>query len=206
MQIVLLSGGSGQRLWPLSNDVRSKQFLKIFKDEECMLQRTLKQIHRACENVPVTIAAAKKQEPLFKKYLGENFELSTEPCRRNTFPAIVLAAAYLHDVKGVDAGEAVVVCPVDPYVDDDFFAQFPFLAAQVADDAPLVLMGIEPTYPSEKYGYIIPQTKEEVSRVKMFREKPGLVDAQKFIAAGALWNGGVFAFKLGYVLDKARKL
>lgn len=154
----------------------------------------------------MTIAAAKKQEPLFKKYLGENFELSTEPCRRNTFPAIVLAAAYLHDVKGVDAEEAVVVCPVDPYVDDNFFAQFPLLAAQIADDAPLVLMGIEPTYPSEKYGYIIPQTKEEVSRVKMFREKPGLVDAQKFIEAGALWNGGVFAFKLGYVLDKARKL
>ena len=206
MQIVLLSGGSGQRLWPLSNDVRSKQFLKIFKDEECMLQRTLKQIRRACEGVPVTIAAAKKQEPLFKKYLGENFELSTEPCRRNTFPAIVLAAAYLHDVKGVDAEEAVVVCPVDPYVDDDFFAQFPLLAAQIANDAPLVLMGIEPTYPSEKYGYIIPQSKEEVSRVKMFREKPGLVDAQKFIEAGALWNGGVFAFKLGYVLDKAKIL
>lgn len=206
MQIVLLSGGSGQRLWPLSNDVRSKQFLRIFKDEECMLQRTLKQIRRACEGVPVTIAAAKKQEPLFKKYLGENFELSTEPCRRNTFPAIVLAAAYLHDVKGVDAEEAVVVCPVDPYVDDDFFAQFPLLAAQIANDAPLVLMGIEPTYPSEKYGYIIPQSKEEVSRVKMFREKPGLVDAQKFIEAGALWNGGVFAFKLGYVLDKAKIL
>lgn len=206
MQIVLLSGGRGQRLWPLSNDVRSKQFLKIFKGEECMLQRTLKQIHRACESVPVTIAAAKKQEPLFKKYLGENFELSTEPCRRNTFPAIVLAAAYLYDVKSVDADEAVVVCPVDPYVDDDFFAQFPLLAAQIADDAPLVLMGIEPTYPSEKYGYIIPQTKEEVSRVKMFREKPGLVDAQKFIEAGALWNGGVFAFKLGYVLGKAQRL
>lgn len=206
MQIVLLSGGSGQRLWPLSNDVCSKQFLKIFKDEECMLQRVLKQIRRACEGVPITIAAAKKQEPLFKKYLGENFELSTEPCRRNTFPAIVLAAAYLHDVKKIPVDETVIVCPVDPYVDDDFFAQFSLLAAQIANDAPLVLMGIEPTYPSEKYGYIIPQSKEEVSRVKMFREKPGLVDAQKFIEAGALWNGGVFAFKLGYVLDKARKL
>ncbi len=206
MQIILLSGGSGQRLWPLSNDVRSKQFLKIFKDEECMLQRVLKQIRRACEGVSITIAAAKKQEPLFKKYLGENFELSTEPCRRNTFPAIVLAAAYLHDVKKIAVDETVIVCPVDPYVDDDFFAQFSLLAAQIADDAPLVLMGIEPTYPSEKYGYIIPQTKEEVSRVKMFREKPSLVDAQKFIEAGALWNGGVFAFKLGYVLDKSRKL
>ncbi|MBD3879344.1 MAG: cupin domain-containing protein [Quinella sp. 1Q5] len=206
MQIVLLSGGSGQRLWPLSNEIRSKQFLKIFSGNESMLQRTLKQIRRTCEGAPVTIATAKKQETLLKKYLGEDFDLAIEPCRRNTFPAIALAAAYLHDVKGVDTDEAVVVCPVDPYVDDNFFAKFPLLAAQISDDAPLVLMGIEPTYPSEKYGYIIPETKENVSRVKMFKEKPNAVDAQKFIDAGGLWNGGVFAFKVGYLLDKAQKL
>ena len=206
MQIVLLSGGSGQRLWPLSNEIRSKQFLKIFSGNESMLQRTLKQIRRTCEGAPVTIATAKKQETLIKKYLGEDFDLAIEPCRRNTFPAIALAASYLHDVKGVDADEAVVVCPVDPYVDDNFFAKFLLLAAQISDEAPLILMGIEPTYPSEKYGYIIPETKENVSRVKMFKEKPNAVDAQKFIDAGGLWNGGVFAFKVGYLLDKAQKL
>lgn len=206
MQIVLLSGGSGQRLWPLSNEIRSKQFLKIFSGNESMLQRTLKQIRRTCEGAPVTITTAKKQETLLKKYLSEEFDLVTEPCRRNTFPAIALAAAYLHDVKGINADEAVVVCPVDPYVDDNFFAKFSLLAAQISDDAPLVLMGIEPTYPSEKYGYIIPETKENVSRVKMFKEKPNAVDAQKFIDAGGLWNGGVFAFKVGYLLDKAQKL
>lgn len=206
MQIILLSGGSGQRLWPLSNEVRSKQFLKIFKGEECMLQRVLKQIRRACAKVSVTIAAAKKQEPLLKKYLGENFELSTEPCRRNTFPAIALAAAYLKDVKNICADEAIIVCPVDPYVDDKFFAQIPLLAQQISEESPLVLMGIEPTYPSEKYGYIIPETKGEISRVKMFKEKPNLSDAQQFIEAGGLWNGGVFAFKLSYVLDKAHEL
>ena len=206
MQIVLLSGGSGQRLWPLSNEIRSKQFLKIFSGRESMLQRTLKQIRRTCEGAPVTIATAKKQETLLKKYLGEDFDLAIEPCRRNTFPAIALVASYLHDVKGVDSDEAVVVCPVDPYVDDNFFAKFPKLAAQISDEAPLILMGIEPTYPSEKYGYIIPETKENVSRVKMFKEKPNAVDAQKFIDAGGLWNGGVFAFKVGYLLDKAQKL
>ena len=206
MQIVLLSGGSGQRLWPLSNEIRSKQFLKIFSGEESMLQRTLKQIRRTCEGAPVTITTAKKQETLIKKYLGEDFDLAIEPCRRNTFPAIALAAAYLHDVKGVDSDEAVVVCPVDPYVDDNFFAKFPLLAAQISDEVPLILMGIEPTYPSEKYGYIIPETKENVSRVKMFKEKPNTQAAQKFIDAGGLWNGGVFAFKVGYLLDKAQKL
>ena len=208
MQIILLSGGSGQRLWPLSNDVRSKQFLKIFSgtNGETMLQRVLNQIRRTNEDASLTIATAKKQVPLLKKYLGENFDLSPEPCRRNTFPSIALAAAYLHDVKHVAADEAVVVCPVDPYVDDNFFAQFPSLAAQITDATPLALMGITPTYPSEKYGYIIPCTTDNISRVAAFKEKPNSVDAQKFISAGALWNGGVFAFKLSYILGKAKKI
>ena len=205
MQIILLSGGSGQRLWPLSNDVCSKQFLKIFGDGECMLQRVVKQIRRTNSNASITIATASKQVPLIKKFLGDEFDLSPEPCRRNTFPSIALAAAYLHDVKRVDLNEAIVVCPVDPYVDDNFFAQFTTLAAQI-DDTPLVLMGIAPTYPSEKYGYIIPRTSEIVSEVVTFKEKPNLVDAKKFIDAGALWNGGIFAFKLRYVLDKAEKI
>lgn len=206
MQIILLSGGSGQRLWPLSNDVRSKQFLKIFAGGENMLQRVLKQIRRANRDAPITVATAKKQEPLLKKYLAENFEMSTEPCRRNTFPAIALAASYLHDVKNVDADEAIIVCPVDPYVDDKFFDRFALLAEQISAESPLILMGIEPTYPSEKYGYIIPQSNEKISRVKFFKEKPNLIDAQKFIDIGGLWNGGIFAFKLGYVLDKAKNL
>lgn len=206
MQIILLSGGSGQRLWPLSNDLRSKQFLKIFGDGDCMLQRVIKQISRTNEDASITIATAKRQVPLLKKYLGENFDLSTEPCRRNTFPSISLAAAYLHDKKHISADESVVVSPVDPFVDDKFFAKFASLAAQIAEDSPLVLMGIEPTYPSEKYGYIIPQTPDNVSRVVTFKEKPKSIDAKKFISAGALWNGGVFAFKLGYILDKAKKI
>ncbi len=205
MQIILLSGGSGQRLWPLSNDVRSKQFLKIFDNGECMLQRVVKQIRRTNSNASITIATADKQVPLIKKFLGDEFDLSPEPCRRNTFPSIALAAAYLHEVKRIDLNESIIVCPVDPYVDDNFFALFTTLAAQVAD-TPLVLMGIAPTYPSEKYGYIIPQTADNISRVVTFKEKPNLADAKKFIAAGALWNGGIFAFKLGYVLDKAEKL
>ena len=192
MQIILLSGGSGQRLWPLSNDIRSKQFLKIFDEAggETMLQRVLNQIRRTCAGSTVTIATARKQLSLLKKYLGEDFPLATEPCRRNTFPAIALAAAYLHDVKKIDADEPIVVCPVDPYVDDNFFASFHTLAAQIHDDAP----------------YIIPQTADNVSRVVTFKEKPDSVAAQKFIDAGALWNGGVFAFKLGYILGKAEKL
>ena len=67
-------------------------------------------------------------------------------------------------------------------------------------------MGIEPTYPSEKYGYIIPESGENVSRVKEFKEKPDIENAKKYLAQSALWNAGIFAFKLGYLLDKAHSM
>ena len=68
--------------------------------------------------------------------------------------------------------------------------------------ANLTLMGIEPTYPSEKYGYIIPENGENVSKVKEFKEKPDVETAKKYLAQSALWNAGIFAFKLGYLLDR----
>lgn len=211
MNIVLLSGGSGKRLWPLSNDVRSKQFIKIFKgkddDRESMVQRVYHQIKKIDADATVTIATAKTQVSAIHNQLGNGVGISVEPCRRDTFPAIALATAYLHDVQGVGEEEAVVVCPVDPYVEDDYFEALKALGEQAEKgEANLVLMGIEPTYPSEKYGYIIPADKEEVSSVKTFKEKPDEETAKKYIAQGALWNGGVFAYKLKYVLNKAHEL
>lgn len=211
MNIVLLSGGSGQRLWPLSNDIRSKQFIKIFHKEdgelESMVQRVYRQIKEVDSEADVTIATSKSQVSSIHNQLGENVGISIEPCRRDTFPAIALAAAYLKDVKGISESEAVVVCPVDPYVENDYFEALKTLGDLAAkSEANLVLMGIEPTYPSEKYGYIIPTDSENVSRVSMFKEKPTVELAQDYIAKGALWNGGVFAFRLGYVLKRAHEL
>lgn len=211
MNIVLLSGGSGKRLWPLSNDVRSKQFIKIFKgkddDRESMVQRVYHQIKKIDADATVTIATAKTQVSAIHNQLGNGVGISVEPCRRDTFPAIALATAYLHDVQGVGEEEAVVVCPVDPYVEDDYFEALKALGEQAEKgEANLVLMGIEPTYPSEKYGYIIPADKEQVSSVKTFKEKPDEETAKKYITQGALWNGGVFAYKLKYVLNKAHEL
>lgn len=211
MNIVLLSGGSGKRLWPLSNEIRSKQFIKIFKNEtgeyESMVQRVYRQIHTIDQEAIVTIATSKSQVSAIYNQLGEEVGISVEPCRRDTFPAIALATAYLHDVKGISEEEAVVVCPVDPYVENDFFEALKELG-QLAKkgDSNLVLMGIDPTYPSEKYGYIIPADKEKVSRVDTFKEKPDVKTAEEYIRQGALWNGGVFAYKLKYVLDKAHEL
>ena len=211
MNLVLLSGGSGQRLWPLSNDIRSKQFIKIFHREdgelESMLQRVYRQIKAVDTDATVTIATSKSQVSAIHNQLGEEVGISVEPCRRDTFPAIALAAAYLKDVQGVGEEESVVVCPVDPYVENDYFEALKALGDRAAvSSANLVLMGIEPTYPSEKYGYIIPIGKDQVSKVSMFKEKPTQEVAKDYIVKGALWNGGVFAFKLGYVLNRAHEL
>lgn len=211
MNIVLLSGGSGKRLWPLSNDSRSKQFIKIFKTEdgeyESMVQRVYRQICSVDDNAEVTIATSKSQVSAIHNQLGANVGISVEPCRRDTFPAIALAAAYLHDKRGVSEKEVVVICPVDPYVEKDYFEALQKLGARTAvSEANLLLMGIEPTYPSAKYGYIIPKSKENISRVDVFKEKPTEEKAQEYIEKGALWNGGVFAFRLGYVLQRAHEL
>ncbi|SFQ08402.1 mannose-1-phosphate guanylyltransferase [Butyrivibrio proteoclasticus] len=211
LNIILLSGGSGKRLWPLSNDVRSKQFIKIFKNDdgsyESMLQRMYKGIKSVDPNANVTIATSKSQVSSIHSQILENVDLSVEPCRRDTFPAIALATNYLHDVNGVGLDEPVVVCPVDPYVEADYFEALGLLSKMAEKgDYNLNLLGMEPTYPSEKYGYIIPESSEKFSKVKEFKEKPDLETAEKYIKEGALWNGGVFAYKLGYVLNRAHEL
>lgn len=211
MNLILLSGGSGKRLWPLSNDIRSKQFIKIFRKEdgeyESMVQRMLRQAHSVDKDAKVTIATSKSQVSAIHNQLGNQVSICVEPCRRDTFPAIALACAYLRDVKNVSEDEAVVVCPVDPYVDEDYFQTLIKLSdlAQ-AGGANMSLMGIEPTYPSEKYGYIMPMDGGLISNVRAFKEKPDTKTAEEYISQGALWNGGVFAFKLGYMMAKSHEL
>ena len=220
MNIILLSGGSGKRLWPLSNDVRSKQFIKIFSkpehssaigvdvacEYESMVQRVYRQIKSVDPDATVTIATSKSQVSAIHNQLGHEVGISIEPCRRDTFAAIALATAYLHDVKCIDAEEAVVVCPVDPYVDEGYFRTLNKLyeVAQAGNEN-LILMGIEPTYPSEKYGYIKP-VKQNGNQLWSFTEKPDKAKAEEYISEGALWNGGVFAYKLSYVLNKSKDL
>lgn len=211
MNYVLLSGGSGKRLWPLSNEVRSKQFLKILRDEngvqESMVQRMNRMIRRVDNKAKITFATSANQVPSIKSQLGDSVSISVEPCRRDTFPAIALAVAFLHDVNGISGEEPVVVCPVDPYVGIEYFHVLHNLDMQARkEEVNLVLMGIEPTYPSEKYGYIIPCDNGQVSWVKEFKEKPDANTAEKYIASGALWNAGVFAFQIDYLLKKTEEL
>ena len=211
MHIILLSGGSGKRLWPLSNDVRSKQFIKMFTgpdgEPESMVQRVYRQISSADSDADITIATSRKQVSAIHNQLGTKVSVCVEPMRRDTFPAIALAASFLKYEKNAGDDETVVICPVDPYVDDSYFECFERLDDMVQSGRyNLNLMGVEPTYPSEKYGYVIPETKDHTSRVNAFKEKPDLETARRYLAEGALWNCGVFAFRLGYVLERAHEL
>ncbi len=272
MKIVLLSGGSGKRLWPLSNDIRSKQFLKVVRNEEgkkeSMLQRVYRQIKEAGLDGGITVATSAAQAESIKGQLGEVVSIVVEPERRNTFPAIALSAAYLYFEKNCSLEETVVVLPVDPYVGEEYFRMLHKLDAAVqAGAADIVLMGVAPTYPSEKYGYIIPipqagwngqglarnipgnrgEGKEgifpgtcrkspdtadgedgaqemaqifpgtsqegrfvgnensQLLPVLEFREKPDMQTAGELIQKGGLWNCGVFALKLSYLMGIIKK-
>lgn len=208
MNIVLLSGGSGKRLWPLSNDTRSKQFLSLLKapdgSSESMVQRVYRQIKESDNNAGIVIATGKTQTDSIRNHLGNKVDIVTEPSRRNTYPAIALATSYLKTVKGIADDEVVIVLPVDPYAEAEYFNTLSRMEAAVkAGAGDLVLMGIKPTYPSAKYGYIVPKADQssEPFKVDYFKEKPTEADAEKLIAGGAVWNGGVFAFKAGWLLD-----
>ncbi|HIT40045.1 MAG TPA: cupin domain-containing protein [Candidatus Caccoplasma intestinavium] len=209
MRILLLSGGSGKRLWPLSNDARSKQFLKLLKapdgKRESMVQRIVRQIKESGLDASITIATSVSQKDAITSQLGSHVDVVTEPERRDTFPAIALSTVYLLKEQHCDRNEVVVVMPIDPYTEESYFhtvGQMAQIAAQGRAD--LVLMGISPTQPSSKFGYIIPDLEKErdgIFPVMRFVEKPDSRTAERLILDGAMWNGGAFAFKLGYLAD-----
>ena len=215
MKIILLSGGSGKRLWPLSNNARSKQFLQLLEKPgggmESMVQRVVRQIHEARLTESITIATNASQSDIILNQIGELAEMVTEPERRDTFPAIALAASYLALEKRCSPDETVVVMPSDPYTEAGYFETIRYMVQAVeSDTAELVLMGITPTYPSTKFGYVVPVSKpdagsHEAVMVKRFTEKPSEEKAVELLNEGALWNGGIFAFKLGYIMQIVRK-
>ena len=214
MQLVLLSGGSGKRLWPLSNNARSKQFLPLLEKEdgtmESMVQRVVRQVRGAHLTDDITLATNASQLDIIINQLGDSVSVVTEPERRDTFPAIALASGYLKLKKGCPDDEVVVIMPCDPFTEAGYFETIGRMVRCVeADVAELVLMGITPTYPSEKYGYVVPVTDNLMAEgsmaVSKFTEKPNVERAKELLAMGALWNGGVFAFRLGYMMEIAQR-
>ena len=209
MNVVLLSGGSGKRLWPISNDTRSKQFLKVIQNErgetESMVQRVWRQLDEQGLGQSALISTGRAQVDLIINQLGEDTPYIVEPERRDTFAAIALASAYLFSVQNVARNEVVVVQPVDAFVENRFFDRLKALEAHiVAGGYDLGLIGVTPTFPSEKYGYIVPDASGQA--VTRFVEKPAQDLAAQLIAEhGALWNCGVFAFPLGFVIGELER-
>ncbi|WJE15265.1 sugar phosphate nucleotidyltransferase [Halobacillus sp. ACCC02827] len=207
MKLVLLSGGSGQRLWPLSNDSRSKQFIKVLKDESenqiSMVQRVWSQLRENGIDDESIIATSKSQVDMIRNQLGDKVTIVTEPERRDTFPAIALASVYLYSEMKCARDEVVTMLPVDPFVENNFFNKVKDLEKVINESkADIALIGVKPTYPSEKYGYIVPEGEmDRYVSVNSFKEKPNKDVAIDLISKNALWNCGVFAFKLGYILD-----
>ena len=217
MQLVLLSGGAGKRLWPLSNNARSKQFLPLLEKEdgsmESMVQRVVRQARETNLTTHITLATNVSQLDIITNQLGDQVSVVTEPERRDTFPAIALATSYLSLAKNCSDDEVVVIMPCDPYTEIGYFETIARMVECVQNDvAELVLMGITPTYPSAKYGYVVPQPTANGQEptvnslpVARFTEKPTVAVAEELLKQGALWNGGVFAFRLGYMMNIVRK-
>ena len=217
MYIVLLSGGSGKRLWPLSNDLCSKQYIKLMNPDEAehsestekcsMLQRVFGQLKAASLSENTIVCASDSQVELIESQLDGQAEVAVEPMRRNTFPAVMLSCAYLLSNKGAKPDDVVAFLPVDPYTTVEFFNKIKSLGEYIEkQDSVIGLLGGVPTYPSTKYGYIVPEKNgSEPFAVKGFREKPDEATAQELVDMGALWNCGVFCFKLNMAaqwLDK----
>ena len=206
MKFILLSGGSGKRLWPMSVGDKSKQFLKVYRNSdegnepESMLQRAFRLLKKTCDKSDILISSTKNQKDIIYDQIGKNVNLVLEPEQKDTFPAIALAALYLKYL-GEDSNSILTIMPVDCLVDEEFY-RFLSENEQVINSSAfdILLIGVKPTYPTQKYGYILRENSAEVSRVISFKEKPSASKAAELIASGALWNAGVFCVKLGYIV------
>lgn len=217
MKLILLSGGSGKRLWPLSNNSRSKQFLKVLTSPYNQLESMVQRIRRQLEKTQLLdiayISTNKTQMDIIRSQIGNNVPLIIEPEQRDTFPAIILAATYLYSVIGLSLNEVMTVMPVDPFVEDQFFDRVKYLEDVIEQSGmDIALIGVTPTYPSTKYGYIMLTNNERENNmpltyhsVKGFKEKPTEEQAEELMKQNALWNCGVFAFRLGYIINKLKE-
>jgi mannose-1-phosphate guanylyltransferase len=174
-----------------------------------MVQRVVRQIGESRLSGTITIATNSSQRDIIINQLGDEVDIVTEPERRDTFPAIALAAGYLSMAKKCSNDEVVVVMPCDPYTETKYFDVIADMVEAVENNAAdLVLMGITPTCPSTKFGYVVPcseDAEKSILRVKRFTEKPDVQRAEALLGEGALWNGGVFAFRLGYMVNVLEK-
>ena len=173
---------------------------------QSMLQRVFSQLKSVEKSDDAVIIASEAQKDIIYSQLGSDMKIAFEPSRKDTFPAILLGCSWLYE-RGSSEDEIVVVMPVDPYVGRDYFENFELLSNKLIESgSDIALMGAIPSYPSEKYGYIIPgERKDGYFDIKGFKEKPQLEEAEELLRKEALWNCGVFCFRLSLMKDYCLK-
>ncbi|RIX53092.1 hypothetical protein D3P08_10650 [Paenibacillus nanensis] len=212
MKIVILSGGPGKRVWPLSDNSMPKQYLPVLDGpggkQESMVQRLWRQLMTADLMEETSISTCGEQVAPLKRLLGPNVPLICEPAQRGSYSAALLTASYLYTVAGVTPNETVIVLPVDFYVEGEFFHCIRSLPKLLRESGSSVMMvGAKAEHPSPRYGYIVPDPGSGEdwgydSKVKDYYEKPSEAEAETLAAQGALWNSGVYAFRLEFLLSR----
>ncbi|MDQ7969241.1 MAG: mannose-1-phosphate guanylyltransferase/mannose-6-phosphate isomerase [Oxalicibacterium faecigallinarum] len=205
---VILSGGSGTRLWPLSRAVLPKQLLPLVTDRT-MLQETVLRVHGWADVMPPLIVCGNEHRFLVAEQLRqigvEPTAILLEPEGRNTAPAVASAALFL---SGIDPDAVMLVLPADHVIGDiAAFEQAVRLAAQATGSGSLVTFGIVPDHPETGYGYIRRESAssriEGIYPVAEFVEKPDLEKAQRFVSSGEYaWNSGIFLFRTEVYLNE----
>lgn len=199
IQPVILCGGSGTRLWPVSRREKPKPFLPLLGSETLFEQALARVADRDLFTEPMVVAGEAHVDAIEAQAGGNAARVVVEPCARNTAPAIALAAALL------DPQTVMLVCPSDHHIADRAaFCAAASAAAELARDDWLVSFGIAPTRPETGYGYL--ERGEPLSsgyRIARFVEKPDRERAERYLATGDFsWNGGIFAFRAGHLLSE----
>lgn len=213
IQPVILAGGSGTRLWPLSRDMYPKQFLSLLGNEQSMLQQTVARLKNLPCVAPLLICNEEHrflaaEQMRLAQVLNHNIIL--EPCGKNTAPAIALAAfTAIHNKKNGSDNPIILVLAADHVIDrQEIFEQSVLQAMKWASQGKLVTFGIVPETPETGYGYIRRGVALDTDTysVAQFVEKPSLNIAQDYVDAGEYyWNSGMFMFGAQTYLEALKK-
>ncbi|MDO7641623.1 MAG: mannose-1-phosphate guanylyltransferase/mannose-6-phosphate isomerase [Reinekea forsetii] len=205
---VLLAGGVGSRLWPLSRELYPKQCINLFDPLKSLIQQAAERAQAVgIDAAPIVVCNDEHRFLIAQQMADLNItaDIVLEPEGKNTAPAIALAA---FQALSRDAEAMLLILPADHVIrDHQLFASAVEQAVELAQAGKLVTFGVQPTYPETGYGYIQAVEKGVVSAVQAFKEKPDAATAQQYLDAGGYyWNSGMFVFGAQHYLDELKLL